>query len=84
MFFVYILQSISANRFYIGSTNNIIRRFHQHQNNQVKSTRNRGPWQMAYYEMYASRSEAVLRERQLKRMKSSKYISNLIHNYQFL
>ena len=39
MFFVYILQSSSANHFYIGSTNNLIRRFHHHQINQVKSTK---------------------------------------------
>ncbi|MCK5852920.1 GIY-YIG nuclease family protein [bacterium] len=59
MYFVYILQSLSTSKYYIGSTNNILRRFHQHQSGYSKSTRNRGPWFMPYYEIYKSRSEAV-------------------------
>ena len=78
MFFVYILQSNTTNRFYIGSTNNLIRRFHQHQSGQVKSTRNRGPWFMPYYKLFSTRSEAVQSEFKLKRMKSSKMIHKII------
>jgi len=80
MYFVYILQSSSTNRFYIGSTNHLIRRFHQHQSEQVKSTRNRGPWFMPYYEIYQTHSDAVNRELELKHQKSSKYISEIINH----
>jgi putative endonuclease len=81
MYFVYILQSSYTNRFYIGSTNNLIRRFHQHQTNQVNSTKNRGPWFMPYYEIYQTRSDVVNRELELKHKKSSKYISELIKRH---
>jgi predicted GIY-YIG superfamily endonuclease len=80
MHFVYILESLSTHHFYIGRTDHLLRRFHQHRSGQNKSTRNRGPWWMPYYEIYATREEAAAREAQLKRMKSAKAIRNLISN----
>ncbi|MGD9873120.1 MAG: GIY-YIG nuclease family protein [Kiritimatiellia bacterium] len=71
MFFVCILQNTSTGRFYIGHCDNLIRRFNEHRDGQNKSTRNRGSWWMPCYETYPARSEAMKREMQLKRMKSS-------------
>ncbi|RLD09871.1 MAG: GIY-YIG nuclease family protein [Chlamydiae bacterium] len=78
MYFVYILQSLSSGRFYIGSTDNILRRFHEHQSGFTKSTRNRGPWHMPYYEIHKDRSAATNRERELKRKKSAESIRRII------
>jgi putative endonuclease len=80
MYFVYVLQSLKSDRFYIGQTNNLIRRFHEHQIGKHKATRNRGPWCMPYYECFENRSQAVMRERKLKNMKSHRYIKNLIES----
>ena len=80
MYFVYILQSLSTSKYYIGSTNNILRRFHQHQSGYSKFTRKRGPWFMPYYEIYKSRSEAVKRELELKSKKTSASILQIISN----
>ncbi|MFT7515235.1 MAG: putative endonuclease [Candidatus Omnitrophota bacterium] len=77
-FFLYILQSESSGRFYIGSTSNLIRRYHEHSAGKSRSTRGRGPWRMVYSEEYASRSEAIARERLLKKAKSSIYLRELI------
>jgi putative endonuclease len=80
MFFVYILQSRSSSRFYIGHTDNILDRFNRHRAGRSKSTRGRGPWWMPYYEVHATRSDAATRERQLKGWKSAAAIRKLIQS----
>jgi putative endonuclease len=80
MYFVYILQSRTSSRFYVGSTNDLIRRFNQHQSRQSPATRHRGPWWMPYYETYSKKSEAVKREYEIKRKRSSNSIRRIIHS----
>ena len=70
MYFVYVLESETSGRLYIGSTDHLIRRFHEHQRGKTRSTRHHGPWAMPYYEMRPTRAEAVRRERQLKAWKN--------------
>ncbi len=78
VYFVYILQSLTSRRFYVGHCEHLIERFHEHQAGYAPSTRNRGPWWMPYYEVYATRSEAMKRESEIKRKKSSKSIRAII------
>jgi putative endonuclease len=78
MCFVYILQSLSSGRFYVGQCDHLIERFQEHQRGANLATRNRGPWWMPYYETYPTRTDAIKRERQIKNMKSSTYIRRLI------
>ena len=66
MFFTYILYSLKSGKYYIGSTNNILRRFHEHQYNQETATKNRGPWEMVHWESFATASQARTRELYLK------------------
>jgi putative endonuclease len=74
IFFVYILQSLKDNRFYIGQTNDLEDRIKRHNIGQVCATRNRRPLKIVYTETFATRSEAMRREKYLKSLKSSKYI----------
>ena len=78
MYFVYILQSTRTKRFYVGHCDHLINRFRRHQRGDNPSTRNRGPWWMPYFEVYPSRAEAMAREREIKRKKSSKSIRAII------
>jgi putative endonuclease len=78
MYFVYILQSTSSGRFYIGQCDHLIARFREHQRGANLATRNRGPWWMPYDEIYATRSEALRREREIKSMKSAASIRRII------
>jgi putative endonuclease len=73
-FHVYILQSQSTGRFYVGHTENLTKRVFEHNNNRTPSIKNRGPWVLIYKEEYSSRPEAAQRERQIKRMKSHQWI----------
>src|SRR5579859_1618443 len=78
MFFVYILQSQTTSRYYIGQTQDLDARLAYHNSNWSKSLRNRGPWGLVYHETYATRSEAVRRERQLKSWKDRDMIERLV------
>jgi putative endonuclease len=77
-FWVYILRSSSAGRFYVGQTDDLTRRLFDHNNNRTVSIKNRGPWELVYSEQYAARAEAVRRERHIKRMKCSVWIEQLV------
>lgn len=77
-FFVYILQSLTTNRLYIGQTNDLQDRFRRHNIGLVPSTRNERPWMLRHMEEYETRNEAIKRETYLKSLKSSKYILDKI------
>jgi predicted GIY-YIG superfamily endonuclease len=50
--YVYILKSIPNSGYYIGSTIDIQKRFNEHNNGYVKSTRNLRPLELKYFKMY--------------------------------
>src|SRR5882672_8996040 len=66
MYFVYILRSLKNKRFYTGSTDNVERRFAEHNSGRSKATRHVRPFELLHVERYSTRTEAVRRERLLK------------------
>ena len=78
MYFVYVLQSRNTGRFYVGQCDHLVERFHEHQRGANFATRNRGPWWMPYYEIHATRTDALRRERQIKAKKSARSIRAII------
>jgi len=82
MSFLYILQSQTTTRYYIGVSDSVDRRFIEHNHGQTPSTRGRGPWILVYSESYSTRSGALARERQLKAWKSHKAIQQLFEENQ--
>ncbi len=82
-FFTYILQSLKDFSFYVGQCDDLDWRVSKHNDGQSAYTASKTPWRLVYFEMYKSRSEALLRERKIKKMKSRKYIIELINNKQF-
>jgi putative endonuclease len=77
-FFLYILQSEKNKKYYIGITKDIETRLNQHNRGVGKSTRSNRPWCLVYTEEYQTRSEAAIREKEIKNQKSRTYIENLI------
>ena len=80
MFYTYILKSKLTGSYYIGQTNDIVKRLHLHNSGYNKSTKNGLPWELVYSEKYNTRSEAVRRENYIKGKKSKAYIENLINS----
>lgn len=80
MFWVYILQN-SQNHFYIGHTNDLEVRLTNHNRTDQtvgKFTRKNGPWQLIWSEEHESRASAMAREKQIKAMKSSRWIRETV------
>jgi len=56
MFYVYILKSKSANRFYIGHTNNLKRRLEEHNAGKTSSIKAYIPWEIIYCEEFLTKT----------------------------
>ena len=78
-YFVYILFSEKLSKYYVGHTNDIERRFYEHNIGHEKFTRTGTPWKLVYLQTFASKSEARQEEIRIKNRKSKKYIENLIN-----
>ena len=81
MNYVYVLLSEKDGHFYIGSTNNLKRRFKEHENGNVISTKERRPLLLIYYEAGISENDARRREKYLKSGMGRKYIKNRLKDY---
>ncbi|MFZ2226360.1 MAG: GIY-YIG nuclease family protein [Candidatus Moraniibacteriota bacterium] len=66
MFYVYILKSKKDKNLYTGSTNDLARRFAEHNSGKVFSTKLRRPFELLYYEAYKAEGDARKREHNLK------------------
>jgi len=67
MYFFYTLKSLKDNNLYFGYTSDLRRRFKEHNAGLVKSTKNREPLVLVYYEAYKSDIDARERELQIKK-----------------
>jgi len=66
MFYVYLLKSKKDKDLYIGSTNDLRKRFTEHNKGKVFSTKLRKPFDLLYYEAYSVEKDARHREHNLK------------------
>ncbi|MFH1201481.1 MAG: GIY-YIG nuclease family protein [Candidatus Omnitrophota bacterium] len=78
MYYVYVLEN-NKGRHYIGSCVNVEERLKRHNQNSVRSTKNKGPFTIAYQKEFSTRREARIRENQIKRYKNSGYLRRLIN-----
>jgi len=65
-FYTYVLLSKKDGDLYTGSTNNLRKRFKEHQDGKVFSTKNRRPLMLIYYEAGLNEEDARKREKALK------------------
>jgi putative endonuclease len=81
LFWVYILEN-PKRRLYIGSTDDSDRRFAEHNSDRgfKTFTHKNGPWNLVWKESHPSRGESLIRERQIKSMKSAKWIRENLLN----
>ena len=80
MYYTYIIYSTSLNKYYVGSCKNVEERLQDHMNSRSKYTKVAKDWELKYFEAFLTRSEACQRELKIKKMKSRKYIENLIES----
>jgi len=70
MHILYLIQSVKDRSFYIGITDNLQRRFTEHNKGLSLATKYKRPWLLIYCEVYRSKTDAIIRERQLKKHKA--------------
>jgi putative endonuclease len=77
-YFVYILYSESADKYYIGQTYDLNIRLLRHKLKTTHFTKQADDWKVVYSEDFKTRAEAMNREKFIKKQKSRKYIAELI------
>ena len=76
--YLYVLQSQTSGRYYVGSTTDLARRLSEHNRSHSPPTSGRGPWELVYQESFSTLLEARRRELEIKKWKSEKLITHLI------
>jgi len=81
MHYTYVLKSKKDHQLYIGSTNNLRKRFKEHNDSKVFSTTARRSFEIVYYEAYKSEKDERKREASLKlRSRSFTQLKKRIEN----
>ena len=78
MFYIYIIYSVSLDKYYIGYTQDVVMRINQHNEGISTFTSKAKDWVLMYTESYSTRNEASIRERNIKKKKSRAYLEWLI------
>jgi len=76
-YWVYVLRSESANRRYVGQTDDLEQRLARHSSGLVFSTAPYRPWRLVLSEEFEVRSEAMRREQHLKSGKGREFLDQL-------
>lgn len=71
MYYFYVLKSLKNGKLYFGSTSDLRKRRMEHNNGSERSTRHGVPWKIVYYEAFSAKSDAIKREKQIKKFKSA-------------
>ena len=77
-YYLYILHSEKLDRYYTGSSADTEKRLVRHNAGATPSTKPGRPWEIVHLEEFDNKSEAIKRERYIKRMKSKVFIKKLI------
>lgn len=66
MFVAYMLRSLKDGSHYYGATSSLLKRIREHNGGKVRYTRGHRPYELLYSETFASKTEALKRERFFK------------------
>ena len=83
MFYTYILKSNKNGRLYTGYTNDLRKRFKEHNDKMSTYTKYRGPYELIYYEACVDKSDARARELYLKAGKGKRYLKSRLKRFLF-
>ena len=80
MYFLYILNSPSRKKYYIGYTSNPDDRLVKHNSKHKGFTHGVKDWEIVYTEQFQTKQEAMKREKQIKSWKNRQLIEALIRD----
>jgi len=74
MFYTYVIKSLKDGSFYKGHCENIEVRIKQHNSGITKSIAKKTPFELVYFEEFATREHAVIREKYFKSAAGRKFL----------
>ena len=80
-YFTYVLLSLKDFKFYIGYTNDVERRFLEHEIGENISTSKRRPLVLIYYEAFLAKEDAMRREQYFKTTKGKVTLRQMLRSY---
>ena len=81
MFYIYVLRSKRDGRWYTGITNNLRKRFQEHNKGKILSTKGRSPFELIYFEGCIDKKDAYNRELYLKSGMGKRYLKNRLKRF---
>ena len=78
MYYTYVLKSNKDDYLYIGFTIDLKKRFFEHKEGRVESTKNRRPLELIYYEACLDKLKAIKREKYFKTGFGRRFLKNRI------
>jgi putative endonuclease len=81
MYYVYVIQSRKDKRFYTGFTRDLQNRIQEHNAGRVASTKERGPFELIYYEACLNEQDGLAREKYLKSGMGKRYLRNRLKRF---
>jgi len=80
-YYTYILYNIENDKFYIGQTNNLVRRVKEHNSNKsIYTAKYQGKWRLVYYKIHDLRVESMKQEKDLKKQKNKNFYKKFVKN----
>ncbi len=80
-YYVYVLQSLIKNWIYVGFTENLKKRFKEHNHGNSPSTYKYKPFELIHYEAYKNKVDAKRRELYLKTTKGRTTLKTMLRDY---
>lgn len=80
-YYTYVLQRKQNDDLYIGYTTDLRRRISEHNSGKNFSTKNKGLWQVIFYEAYLDADDAMRREKYLKSSQGSRLLKRMLKEY---
>ena len=80
-YFTYVLKSEIDNNYYVGYTKNLNLRFEEHNKGYVKSTKDRIPLVLIYFEACLTQNDALKREKYFKTYYGKMYLAKRLKSY---
>lgn len=81
MYYTYVLQSLKDCEFYTGYTNDLRKRFNEHNKGLTYSIKHRKPFKLIYYEACLNEKDAKQREKYLKTGRGKLFLRQRIKKY---
>jgi putative endonuclease len=81
MFYTYVIKSKKDGKWYTDFARDLRKRFNEHNNDKVFTTKGRGPFELIYYEACLNEQDAKARENYLKSGMGKRYLKNRLKRF---